>query len=142
MRRFCGALLIASIALLATAGTAAAALPAGALSQLPFPGGCFASAAIGGCSTAAGIVNRPINIAVTADGSQVYVLGQSGVVRALNRDAATGVLTTGPLLPDSRRRQPGPGLAISGDGTRVAVSGGDPTDPVASASTAAPPTGR
>ncbi len=126
MRRFCGALLITTIALLAMAGTAVAALPAGALSQLPFPGGCFAYAEIGGCSTAVGLVQHPINIAATADGAQVYVLGSSGALKAFNRDGATGVLSTGPGQAAIVGTHQADGLAIDAAGTRVAVAGGSP----------------
>lgn len=117
--------LIAVLVVLACAGTAGAALPAGALTQLPFPSGCFASAAIGGCSTPSA-ASRPINLAVTADGAQVYVLGQSGGLRAMNRDAA-GALTHGPLVPDSIGGYQGDGVSVNRDGTRVAAAGGEPS---------------
>jgi len=126
------------VKVLVAAGTAAAAVVAGSLVQLPGAAGCVSSSRLDTGCTHGRVVARPSRVVVSADGRNVYTAGGTSLLASIavfDRSAITGRLTQKPGLAGcvvlnrqttgcthARALETPTGLALSPDGRNLYVT--------------------
>ena len=123
MRRSGLLVVTAMVCALSAPAASAAPPPFGGLIQLAPPDACLANAALGGCTDTSGF-NFLTDMAMTSDGSDLYVANQLGSIRGYRRDAATGALTFNNSADDGSEQSYG--VAVDAAGAFVLQAASDP----------------